>query len=149
MKQFIAILCILIIGFILYNGIKIEEIDSEGNLINNEIISENEIKPTVEDILVGEGDEVINGDSVSVHYIGTLLDGTKFDSSKDSGTPLDFTVGSGSLIQGFEEGVIGMKVGGIRKITIPPEIGYGDIEKQNIPANSTLVFEVELLEIIK
>jgi FKBP-type peptidyl-prolyl cis-trans isomerase len=105
----------------------------------------NELK--IEDVKEGEGDGVQEGDTVSVHYKGTLLDGTVFDSSYERGEPFEFTVGEGSVIQGWEEGLIGMRVGGIRKLTIPPELGYGDREAGDIPANSTLIFEIELLEI--
>ena len=101
-----------------------------------------------EDIKLGTGEEAKPGDKVSVHYSGTLTDGTKFDSSIDRGTPFEFTIGEGSVIQGWEIGVTGMKVGGKRKLTIPPDLGYGsEGAGDDIPPNSTLVFEIELLEI--
>lgn len=87
------------------------------------------------------------GDTISVHYIGKLSDGTVFDSSYDRGQPITFTVGSGQLIKGFDDGVIGMKIGEKRKLTIPPELGYGANANGPIPANSTLVFDVELVSI--
>ena len=95
----------------------------------------------------GEGAEVRNGDMVAVHYTGMLKDGTKFDSSLDRNKPLIFTVGSGQLIKGFDEGVVGMKVGGKRRLIIPPDLGYGSNPVGPIPANSTLVFDVELISI--
>ena len=99
-----------------------------------------------EDTKVGTGDEAVVGKGVSVHYTGWLTDGTKFDSSKDRGTPFSFTIGSGQVIKGWDQGVTGMKVGGIRKLTIPPELGYGARGAGGvIPPNATLVFEVELL----
>ncbi len=99
-----------------------------------------------EDTKVGTGDEAVVGKAVSVHYTGWLTDGTKFDSSKDRGTPFSFTLGSGQVIKGWDQGVAGMKVGGIRKLTIPPELGYGARGAGGvIPPNATLVFEVELL----
>ena len=99
-----------------------------------------------EDTKVGTGDEAVAGKGVSVHYTGWLTDGTKFDSSKDRGTPFSFTIGSGQVIKGWDQGVTGMKVGGIRKLTIPPELGYGARGAGGvIPPNATLVFEVELL----
>ncbi len=100
---------------------------------------------TVEDVKVGTGAVAEVGKRVSVQYRGTLTDGTEFDSSysRDS-TPLEFTVGAGQMIPGFDKGVEGMKVGGTRKITIPPELGYGARESGPIPANSTLIFEVVL-----
>ena len=99
-----------------------------------------------EDTKVGTGDEAVVGKAVSVHYTGWLTDGTKFDSSKDRGTPFSFTLGSGQVIKGWDQGVAGMKVGGIRKLTIPPDLGYGARGAGGvIPPNATLVFEVELL----
>lgn len=99
----------------------------------------------IEDIKVGTGAAAQNGNVVSVHYTGTLLDGTKFDSSVDRGQPFSFTLGAGQVIQGWEEGLLGMKVGGKRKLRIPPDMAYGDRALGPIPANSTLIFEVELL----
>lgn len=99
------------------------------------------------DITVGTGAEATTGSTVSVHYTGTLTDGTKFDSSLDRGAPFSFNLGAGQVIKGWDEGVVGMKVGGKRKLVIPPSLGYGDRAVSTIPANSTLVFEVELLEV--
>jgi len=100
------------------------------------------------DLVVGTGDEAVAGKKVSVHYVGTLLDGSKFDSSRDRGEPFDFGLGRGQVIKGWDEGVAGMRVGGKRKLVIPPEMGYG---KRGfppvIPPDSTLVFEVELLAV--
>ena len=103
----------------------------------------------IEDMEVGAGIEAANGDRVTVHYTGWLIDGTKFDSSIDRGQPFVFSLGAGQVIQGWDRGVRGMQVGGIRKLTIPPELAYGDrpVGGGLIPANSTLVFEVQLLEI--
>lgn len=101
----------------------------------------------IEDIEEGEGPEAKPGDMVSVHYTGTLLDGTKFDSSVDRGQPLEFPLGAGRVIRGWDQGVVGMKAGGKRKLTIPPHLAYGNRARPKIPAGSTLVFDVELLEI--
>lgn len=98
-------------------------------------------------ITEGTGDEVKSGDTVSVHYTGTLEDGTKFDSSVDRGTPFEFTVGGGQVIQGWDQGLAGMKVGEKSKLTIPAEMGYGSRDMGTIPANSNLIFEIEVLEI--
>src|SRR5882724_3677388 len=100
----------------------------------------------VEDMVVGTGAEAIKGKLVSVHYTGWLTDGKKFDSSKDRGQPFQFPLGRGHVIPGWDQGVEGMKVGGKRKLTIPPELGYGAQGAGGvIPGNATLVFEVELL----
>jgi FKBP-type peptidyl-prolyl cis-trans isomerase len=104
----------------------------------------------IEDITVGTGETAQVGQTVSVHYVGTLQDGTKFDSSLDRGQPFSFTIGQGRVIQGWEQGVQGMKVGGKRKLVIPPALGYGDRAVGNvIPANATLVFEIDLLAVQK
>jgi FKBP-type peptidyl-prolyl cis-trans isomerase len=99
----------------------------------------------IEDTKVGTGAEAVAGKSVTVNYTGWLTDGTKFDSSLDSGQPFTFNLGAGEVIPGWDQGVAGMKVGGTRTLTIPPDLGYGPQANGPIPANSTLVFKVELL----
>lgn len=100
----------------------------------------------IEDMKVGTGSEAKAGQKVSVHYTGWLTNGTKFDSSVDRGTPFEFNLGGGQVIKGWDEGVAGMKVGGKRKLTIPPQLGYGARGAGAvIPPNATLVFDVELL----
>lgn len=99
-----------------------------------------------EDLKVGTGAEAVSGKQISVHYTGWLTDGKKFDSSVDRGQPFSFRLGAGQVIQGWDQGFAGMKVGGKRKLTIPPEMGYGSRGAGGvIPPNATLVFEVELL----
>ncbi len=100
----------------------------------------------ITDVVVGTGAEAVNGKEVTVEYTGTLVDGTKFDSSKDHGKPFSFTLGVGQVIKGWDEGVLGMKVGGKRTLVIPSALAYGVTGIPGaIPANATLNFEVELL----
>lgn len=102
----------------------------------------------VEDVKVGTGTEATAGKQVTVHYVGTLPNGTKFDSSRDRGQGFSFRLGASQVIQGWDQGVAGMKIGGVRKLTIPPELGYGARGAGGvIPPNATLLFEVELLEV--
>jgi FKBP-type peptidyl-prolyl cis-trans isomerase FkpA len=99
-----------------------------------------------EDVRVGAGVEAAAGKTVEVHYTGWLTDGKKFDSSRDRGQPFSFRLGAGQVIKGWDEGVAGMKIGGQRKLTIPPQLGYGNRGVGGvIPPNATLVFDVELL----
>lgn len=102
----------------------------------------------IEDLKVGAGDEAVAGKKVTVHYVGTLTNGNKFDSSRDRGQGFAFRLGAGEVIKGWDQGVAGMKVGGMRKLTIPADLGYGARGYPPvIPPNSTLVFEVELLKV--
>ncbi len=99
-----------------------------------------------EDTTVGNGAVASKGQTVSVHYTGWLENGTKFDSSKDRNEPFEFKLGAGQVIRGWDEGVAGMKIGGVRRLTIPPQLGYGDRGAGGvIPPKATLIFEVELL----
>lgn len=103
----------------------------------------------VTDITVGTGETAVRSAKVSVHYTGWLEDGTKFDSSVDRGQPFEFTLGMGQVIPGWDQGVAGMKVGGKRKLVIPPHLGYGERGAGSaIPGNATLVFDVELLDVL-
>ena len=99
----------------------------------------------IEDLEAGEGRAAESGDKVAVHYTGWLLGGDKFDSSLDRDQKFVFQLGARQVIRGWDEGVQGMKVGGKRRLTIPPEYGYGNRDLGVIPPNSTLVFDVELL----
>jgi FKBP-type peptidyl-prolyl cis-trans isomerase len=100
------------------------------------------------DLTLGSGDEAKMGDLVSIDYTGTLPDGTVFDSSRPRGKPLQFRLGASQVIKGFERGIVGMKPGGVRRLTIPPDLGYGKKgAPPQIPPNATLVFEVELVSV--
>lgn len=114
---------------------------------SDDITSTTSAELGIEDLTVGEGEEAKVGDTVEVHYVGTLEDGSKFDSSRDRGDTFSFTIGQGYVIEGWEKGVPGMKVGGLRKLTIPSDMGYGDFGTGPIPGGATLIFEVELVSI--
>jgi len=105
-------------------------------------------EPTIEDLVAGKGPEAVRGKTVEVHYTGWLTDGKQFDSSV-GGDPFSFRLGAGEVIEGWDRGVAGMKVGGKRKLTIPPGLGYGRRGAPPvIPPDATLVFEVELLSVV-
>jgi FKBP-type peptidyl-prolyl cis-trans isomerase FkpA len=117
---------------------------------NNKNSNASQATPTdlvSEDLVVGTGDTAQSGDTVSVNYTGWLTDGTQFDSSYDRGQPFTFQLGVGAVIAGWDQGVVGMKVGGKRRLTIPPDLAYGTGGRGSIPPNATLIFEVELVEI--
>jgi len=149
----IVVIILVIIGAIFFIG-KEDNDDNNANLTNSIISStttmQTESQFIIEDEVVGTGDMAVAGDNVTVNYVGTLLDGTVFDASKNHGDgTFTFPLGAGRVIQGWDQGVAGMKIGGKRKLTIPPELAYGNQQMGSIPANSTLIFEVELLGINK
>jgi FKBP-type peptidyl-prolyl cis-trans isomerase FkpA len=103
---------------------------------------------TIEDTVIGEGDAASAGRDITVHYAGWLADGTQFDSSKEKRDPFEFTLGKKEVMDGWEEGLAGMKVGGTRKLVVPPQLAYGEAGAgDTIPPNATLTFEVELLSV--
>lgn len=114
-----------------------ESVDAQGNLKNL----------IIDDVVIGAGDGVEEGDIVTVHYVGRLQNGTEFDNSYNRGEPFSFKVGAGRVIEGWDLGVVGMQIGGQRILVIPPQLAYGAAKVGPIPANSTLVFAIELLEI--
>jgi len=155
---YLIIACIIVpIFFILISRDKQEDETFELTYIDQSIEEENNNTQSMEDqelkievLQEGTGEEAKNGDNVSVHYVGTLQDGTKFDSSIDRGTPFSFDLGAGKVIKGWDLGVSGMKIGEKRKLTIPSDLAYGDDGIPNvIPPKATLIFEVELLDINK
>lgn len=102
----------------------------------------------IEDLTVGTGEKAVSGKKVTVHYSGKLTDGKEFDSSRSHGQPFQFQLGVGQVIPGWDQGVDGMKVGGKRKLVVPPQLAYGERGAGNvIPPNATLIFEVELLKV--
>lgn len=109
--------------------------------------SDNVSELIVRDIVPGNGAEVRSGDTLTIHYVGSLSDGTIFDRSTDDSVPFSFTQGSGKVIPGLDQGVLGMKEGGIRLLIIPPELGYGELSYGPVPADSVLLFEIELLSV--
>lgn len=121
---------------VLTDAIK-QAVDSDGNIE----------KLLIDDVTLGNGEEVKVGDSITVNYIGALQSGQQFDNSYTKGTPFTFTVGAGKVIKGWDDGVIGMKVGGQRILIIPASLGYGKAGYGPIPKDATLVFTVELLSI--
>lgn len=151
----IVIVLIVVIGgvYLIFN---LKPANQNNNLPGNNSGNEQNQNPSsyevqgmkIDTLKEGTGPEAKTGNTVTVHYTGTLENGTKFDSSLDRGMPFSLVLGENSVIQGWELGLLGMKVGEKRKLTIPPELGYGNRAVGDlIPANSTLIFEVEMLDI--
>ena len=130
----VAVLALSAVGYVLLR---------RGGNSGNEITTASGLKYV--DLVEGTGPTPQTGQTISVNYIGTLENGTKFESSYDSGRPLQFILGTGAVIKGWDEGLMSMKVGGKRKLTVPPSLGYGTRGTPKIPGNSTLIFDVELL----
>ena len=156
MGKVIGIVCLLLVFLVL--GILVIKSgprkSSQGNIsisptaAPKKVVAQDVEKLLSEDLKVGTGSAVVSGDTVTVHYLGTLLDGTKFDSSYDRGGPFSTQIGVGAVIKGWDEGMVGMKIGGKRRLTIPSSLGYGDTGAGRIiPPNAGLIFEVELLDV--
>jgi peptidylprolyl isomerase len=151
--SFAALLVVLVGGYLVLDGSG--DSGSSGDLTNTEvkpvIEAPSDPEPTelvINDIVEGEGPAVKDGDQVSAQYVGALYDGTEFDASWDRGQPFDVTVGGGTVIAGWDQGLVGMKAGGRRELIIPPDLGYGaQGQPPTIPGDATLIFVVDLLSI--
>lgn len=141
--NFLKLTAIFVLSFSLIGCI--EQLDDKGRVISGGRFYE--LKS--EDLVVGEGAEAKTGDTIRVHYVGTLSDGTEFDSNSEGEVPLEFTLGQGGVIQGWDQGIPGMKVGGKRKLSIPSDLAYGKAGNPPvIGPDEPLFFEVELVEIV-
>jgi len=146
-----ALVIIGVLVFLLQQGIigtnqQEEEVINEEQMENEQEVDTSNL--LIEDLVEGDGQAVVPGDVVVVHYTGTFEDGSKFDSSYDHGAPAQFQIGVGQVIEGWDIGLEGMKIGGKRKLTIPSHLAYGKEGRPGIPPNSTLIFEIELLQIV-
>ena len=146
----VVILAGLVVWYLMYKNGQIKE-DIYGAPVTEQSPGPAQQLPNglkIEDLVLGTGQEAVAGKTLSVHYVGTLENGTKFDSSLDRGQPFRFVLGAGEVIKGWDQGFEGMKVGGKRKLTIPPALAYGSSGiLDRIPPDATLIFEVELLKI--
>jgi peptidylprolyl isomerase/FKBP-type peptidyl-prolyl cis-trans isomerase FkpA len=145
-KEGIAVaVAIFVIGFFFVFGPGLISIfnSSQSN------ITMNQTQLGIKDVIVGVGDEAVTGSRVVVHYTGRFPDGKIFDSSLNRGEPFQFVLGNGQVIEGWDKGIVGMRVGGKRILTVPPELGYGSADYGPIPGGSTLIFEVDLLRVDK
>lgn len=145
-KEWLAIIVSLfIVGFFFVFGQGfISLFSGKNNMINSQ-----SPKVISQDVVVGAGEEAVVGDRVTVHYTGKFIDGRVFDSSVTRGEPFQFILGGGQVIKGWDEGIVGMRVGGKRTLSIPPELGYGKNDYGPIPGGSTLIFDIELLKVEK
>lgn len=129
----------------LNNLVKDEAVKSD----NNDVWTKFDNGLEIQDVVLGNGEEAKRGDAIAAHYVGTLSNGQKFDSSYDRGEPFSFVLGSGSVIKGWDLGLVGMRVGGKRKLIIPPDLGYGSRGAGGgiIPPDAILFFEIELMDV--
>ena len=150
-NQWIATLTgLLAVGYIFFGGTIMKFLNpGTANMQIDSQLPTSQKGFTSQDLALGSGQIALTGDTVTVHYVGTLTDGRIFDSSLDRNMPFTFTLGVGQVIRGWDEGVAGMREGGKRMLVISPDYAYGGQTIGGIPANSTLIFEVELLEVKK
>lgn len=156
-KIVIGTIVLVLLGIVIFIRMSNKSEDNQTSEVNTSISNPTPSTPAdastsaelkIEDIKVGTGREVKVGDTIKIHYLGTLESGQKFDSSYDRNEPFETQIGVGRVIQGWDQGVIGMKVGGKRKLTIPSDLGYGSRGAGGvIPPNATLIFELELLDV--
>jgi FKBP-type peptidyl-prolyl cis-trans isomerase len=141
----IIIIAVIVVGWLLMKSNNSTGMNDNQQQVYENILADGKLKTQTTE--KGSGAESKIGDKVTVNYTGMLENGTVFDSSIPRGEPFSFTLGDGRVIQGWELGVLGMKVGEKRRLNIAPELGYGDADLGSIPPNSTLIFDVELLAI--
>jgi FKBP-type peptidyl-prolyl cis-trans isomerase len=148
-KEWIAvIIAVLVVGFFFIFGQGLVSLFTNNNNVETTGTTQ-QPEIFVEDTVVGTGAEAVSGDRVTVNYVGKFVDGKVFDSSLARNEPFQFVLGVGQVIKGWDDGIVGMRVGGKRILSIPPESGYGANDYGPIPGNSTLIFEVELLKVDK
>jgi|SRR5579872_1036191 len=154
-RQKIAVaVSLVVVGFFFLYGQTIITFFQIGQLPNSQVVATSTSAQsvpavTIQDVQPGTGTVAETGDTVTVNYVGMFTNGQVFDSSIARNQPFTFTLGAGQVIPGWDQGLVGMKVGGKRILTVPPELGYGSTDYGPIPANSTLVFQVELLSVQK
>lgn len=146
-QQIAVVIAICVVGFFFVFGQTVMEYFT--NQINGSTDTQMNTQQAlqIDDAVIGMGDEAVAGNRVTVHYTGTFTDGTVFDSSVSRGEPIQFVLGAGEVIEGWDKGLVGMKVGGKRTLTVPPEMGYGMDDYGPIPGGSVLTFTVELLKV--
>ena len=147
-KEWIAVVvAIFVIGFFFIFGQIIISVFNKNGLPVTQNTSTSKPQVLIQDETIGTGNLATDGKMLTINYTGRFVNGTIFDSSLNRGEPFQFALGRGQVIAGLDEGLVGMKVGGKRIISIPPELGYGPNDYGPIPGNSTLIFEVELLKV--
>ena len=150
-NQWIAVaVSLAVVAFLLYGGTLLGLFTSQNNTNQDQSDMAQNLPTTgvqTQDVTIGQGPAAEAGDTITVNYVGTLTDGKVFDSSVDRNQPFTFTLGAGQVIRGWDEGIVGMRVGGERKLIIAPDYGYGDQGIGPIPPNSVLIFDVQLLSV--